>query len=256
MSFIDNLVSVGGSILGSNLGGSLARTAILGYALNRMSKSVNPTPATPTTTVEYIPDAQTRLQNNSSPDNKIPIVYGEAYLSGIITDSALVNNDKVMYFCTVLSEKTGTRLSTGTASSFSFQQIFWDDSLITFQSDGITVASRTDRDGNEDTTWAGKIKIYCFNGNSSSPVVPEGTFNNSLQFAYNLFPGWTASNYMSDLIFAIIRVDYDAAVQLTKLGNVKFQIKNTMTKPGDCLFDYMTNTRYGAGLLPTEIYSA
>jgi hypothetical protein len=30
-------------------------------------------------------------------------------------------------------------------------------------------------------------------------------------------------------------------------------MKNTMTLPGDVLYDYMTNTRYGAGIPEAEI---
>ena len=255
MSFLDDLMGGAGGFL-SGLGGSLAKTAILGYALNKMNKNVNPTNVQPTTTIEYIPDAQTRLQNNSDPDNKIPVVYGQASLGGIITDSALVNNDKVMYFCFAISEKTGTKLSDSQASSFQFLNIYWDDCLLTFQSDGTTVASKTDRDGNADTSIAGLISVYCFAGNSTTPVTPNGYSNNSLNYAYNIFPGWQITHIMNDLIFAIVRVDYDASKNLTKLGNVKFHIANTMTQPGDCIYDYMTNTRYGASLLPSEIYTA
>jgi hypothetical protein len=61
---------------------------------------------------------------------------------------------------------------------------------------------------------------------------------------------------MSDLVFAIIRLDYDAEKNVTGLGNVRFKISNSMTQPGDCLYDYMTNTRYGAGIDPTEIYAS
>lgn len=255
MSFLDNLISSGGSFL-KGIGTSLAATAILGYVSNRLSKSVNPTDVKPTQTIEYIPDAQTRLQNNSDPDNKVPVVYGEALLGGIITDAALVNNDKIMYFCITICEKTGTKLSDSQPSTFKFKNIYWDDCLLKFDNDGVTVVSKTDRDGNEDTSISGLIKFYCFAGNSTSPVYPSGIVGGALNYAYNVHPGWTTTHVMNDLIFAIVRVDYDATKGLTKLGNVKFHIENSMTQPGDCLYDYMTNTRYGAGLLPSEIYAA
>ena len=70
----------------------------------------------------------------------------------------------------------------------------------------------------------------------------------SLPYAYNVFPGWDSSKQMTGLVFAIIRVDYDATYNVTDLGSWKFQVKNTMTNAGDCLYDYMTNTTYGAGI--------
>jgi hypothetical protein len=33
-----------------------------------------------------------------------------------------------------------------------------------------------------------------------------------------------------------------------------FVIENSMKLAGDCLYDLMTNTRYGAGINPEEIY--
>lgn len=252
MNFLDDIISLGGKFL-SGIGGSLVKVAALGYLSNLLNKSINPSASSSNSTVEYIPSAQMRLQNNSSPDNKVPVVYGSAILSGIITDAALTNNDKTMSFCFTICEKTGIKLSNGQNSNFSFLNIYWDDCLLTFQSDGITVSSKIDRDGNPDTSIDGLIKVYCFNGNSTSPVVPAGGINNNLQYAYNIFPGWTTSHVMSDLIFAIVTVQYDAPKGLTKLGTVKFHVENSMSEIGDCLYDYMTSTRYGASLLPSEI---
>jgi hypothetical protein len=59
---------------------------------------------------------------------------------------------------------------------------------------------------------------------------------------------------MTNLCFALIRIDYNREKNVTGLGDIKFVIENSMTKPGDCLYDYMTNTRYGAGISAEEIY--
>jgi hypothetical protein len=53
---------------------------------------------------------------------------------------------------------------------------------------------------------------------------------------------------MSNLVFVIVRVDYNKDKNITGLGDLTFEIKNSMKLPGDCLYDYMTNTRYGAGI--------
>jgi len=58
------------------------------------------------------------------------------------------------------------------------------------------------------------------------------------------------------LVFAIVRVDYDRDRGVTSLGTVKFHIENSMTRPGDCLYDYFTNSIYGAGVPADEVDTA
>jgi hypothetical protein len=41
---------------------------------------------------------------------------------------------------------------------------------------------------------------------------------------------------------------------ITGLPNMRFHVTNSMTLPGDCLLDYMTSTRYGAGIPREGIY--
>jgi len=258
MSFLDDLIDIGSGALkfisGNNLGSQLARTAITGYALNQLYKSINPTNGGQNV------DPGVRLQVDASTDNSIPIVYGTAWLGGIITDAILTNNNGTMYYCLTLCEQTGnTNLGSGPGSSFSFGEIYRDDMRLIFNTDGITVSSQVDRDGTICTKPAGKIKVWCFNGNSVSPVLPSNYSGTPTQTATQIFPGWAASgnknaNTMDNLIFAIIRVDYDATNDIRGLGTFKFQIKNSMSLPGDVLYDYMTNTRYGAGIPPGSIY--
>jgi hypothetical protein len=59
---------------------------------------------------------------------------------------------------------------------------------------------------------------------------------------------------MSDLVFALIKTTYNPEKNINSLGNWEFKLSNTMSQPGDVLFDYMTNTRYGAGINEQEIY--
>jgi hypothetical protein len=85
-------------------------------------------------------------------------------------------------------------------------------------------------------------------------VVPRGYSNGSLLAAYALMPNWGTDHTMNDLVFALVRVDYNKEKNVTGLGTIDFKMKNTMTQSGDVLYDYMTNTRYGAGIDPAEIY--
>jgi len=56
-------------------------------------------------------------------------------------------------------------------------------------------------------------------------------------------------------VFVAIKMNYNKDKGLTRIPTFRFKLTNTMTMPGDCIYDYMTNTRYGAGIDATEIYS-
>lgn len=258
MSFLDSLVDLGrsavGFLTGNSVGANLARTALTGYALNRITNTITKENEKPQT-VRIDPGV--RIQVDPDPEYRIPVVYGEAVLGGIITDAVLTNNNQTMFFCITICERTGNiDLGNGPRSVFTFEDIYWNDNRIAFQSDGITVAGWTDRAGVFTDKPAGKIKIYCFDGNSTRPTIPTGYTNIATQYAYNIFPNWASgTHFMNELVFAIVRVDYAADQDVKGLGNVKFKINNSLTLPGDVMYDYMTNTRYGAGIDPAEINS-
>ena len=254
MSWIDDVVSFGSSALGylggNTLGSQLARTALTGLALNQVYRSVNKS--------NEQKEKGTRIQVDPDPDFHIPVVYGDAVLSGAVTDAQLTNNNGTMFYCITLCEKTGlTNLGTGTASQFSFKDIYLDDNRLLFASDGVTVSGYVDKANNIcSDKLADKIKIYCFDGNSTTPKSMTNYPLSQIQNAYDIMPNWTVNHAMSDLVFVIVRLDYDSEKSVTGLGNMRFRISNSMTQPGDCLYDYMTNTRYGAGIDPTEIYAS
>jgi hypothetical protein len=240
MSFLSDLT--GGFV------GGLAKTALLGYLLNQVTKSMASTGSTSK------PDAQTRMQNNANPENRIPIVYGQATLGGIITDAVMASDNLTMYFCITICEKTGkVNLGTGADSTFTFKDIYIDDNRIVFNEDGVTLNHTVDRDGNVDKSFAGLIQVHCYAGNSSMPTKPSGYANFGLKLAKEVMPGWSDTHAMGNLVFAIVKMKYDTAKGLTKLGQFKFTIINSMNQPGDCLYDYMTNTIYGASIPAAEI---
>lgn len=262
MSFIDQILDVGSSIwkglTGPGVASGIAKATALGYLLKEVTGSINKDNQKPTAAETNKPDAGVRLQVDPDTTNAIPIVYGDAFLSGIVTDARLVNSNQTMWFCLTLSEKTGTLLSTGGDSVISFEEVYWGDQKITFQSDGITAASVIDNDGTVSTDINGLVKVYCFNNGSNYPVVPTGYVNGSLSAAYAVWAGgsfWTSNHAMSNLVFALVRIDYNRDKNITTLPTMTFKLSNTLRQPGDVLYDYMTNTRYGAGIPAAEIYS-
>jgi len=251
MSFIDSIVNVGKSALGfmkgNSIASSLARTALLGYALNRVNKSKNKS------NKDTAPQG-TQLNIDPDTEYSLPVVYGNAFISGKIIDAKLADNNTAMWICLALCEKTGRLISTA-PSVISFEEIFFDNFRISFQTDGITSDLIYDDNGNSSSAWRGKIKVYPFNGGSESPTTfTSESGNGNSQNAYNIFPGWTSTDKMNDTVFCILRIQYDSKNRLTTIGrDIKFKLKNTLTEPGDVLYDYLTNNRYGAGIPAAEI---
>lgn len=251
MSFFSSLLDIGSSALkylgGSGVGPALARTAVTAFALNQVTKSINKkNDATAQTTGN-------RIQLDPDTENAVPVLYGDAFVKPMITDAWLDSDNKTMYFALTLCEKTGNLLSTGSPSVISFERVYYNDLQVTFRADGYTVASFSDEDGNTTTDPDGLIEIYPFSGGSQFPVNFTTQVNGNSQSADQLMPHWSAVYTMTDLVFAIVKIQYNKEKNVTSLGNLVFKLSNTMTLPGDCLYDYMTNTRYGAGIDPGEI---
>lgn len=248
MSFLSDVV---GFFSGNSIASSVVKIVGISYIAKKMAN--NAVSANNINNPANI-DQGVRLQIPPAANNKIPVLYGSAYFGGVITDAVMTNTNKTMYYCLTLSEKTGTILSQNTASSYTFKDVYWNDQRVVFKNDGITVDYTVDRAGTVDRSLGGQVSIYCYAGNSSTPKVPENYTNNTLTNATSVMPGWTTSTHqMNDLIFAIVKVDYNREKNVTGIGNVLFHIDNTMKLPGDVLYDYMTNTRYGAGIVSGEI---
>jgi len=257
MSFIDDVISIGkstvGFLPGEGIGSSLARTALLGYTLNRISKSNQPGVTTDLANSQEI-DRTARLQVNPSVDNKLPVVYGQAHLGGIVIDVQLSADNKELYFVTAISEITGTRMSDNTSSSFNIKNVYINNNRVVFDSTGMIVKYTVDADSNIDYSYADLIRIECYSA-STTCIVPDGySYNASSKRAYNLMPGWDSTYAMADTLFAVVKIIYNQEKNLTSIPDVKFHVQNSMSLPSDCVYDYMTNTRYGCGIDSTEIY--
>ena len=263
MSFLDDLVSFGGEVLtgGGGIAGGVVRASALGFLLKQTTDSVkkeNTVPQAAQPQNATTPDYGVREQIDPSVDNIIPVVYGTAHVTGSIVDAVLSSDNMTMYYCIALCEKTGNIMSTGLPSQILVDEIFWNGDKISFQGDGITVLSQTNADGVISQDANGLVKIWLWAGSSAADnqiaktgiVLPNAKVN-----AWDIFPNWTTSHNMTDLVFAIVRVDYNKEKNITGLGDMKFKIRNTLNNPGDVLFDYMTNPRYGAGITEEEIFS-
>jgi hypothetical protein len=224
--------------------GSLASTVVTGYIYSKISKSMAPPNALnnqPSDTT--ITDYGNLIQIPPNQSQKIPVLYGRSTVAGIITEAVQTNNGKTMTYVVTICEKTGNLLSTYSPSTFTFNNVYWNDQRIVFKGDGFTADYTVDRLGTVDRNIDGLVKIRTFNGTNNST-------------AYNYVPGWTSTDSMSDLIFAVVEISYNRDRGIVNLPNLTFNITNSMTRPGDVLYDYMTNTRYGASIPSGDIYTS
>jgi hypothetical protein len=58
---------------------------------------------------------------------------------------------------------------------------------------------------------------------------------------------------MTNTAFAIVKLKYSQKRNLTGLAQTRFQVINSRTDTGDCIYDYLTSTRYGAAVLPANV---
>ena len=254
MSFLSNLFDIGKSVLGvfsgNSIGSQLARAAGSAFVLSQVSKSVNKSNNTAPTI-----DPGVRLQTPADTNYRVPVVYGTTQLSGAMTAVEMANSNKDLYVVYTLCERTGIKLSNSTQSVISFDAVYINDQVATFKADGITVDYTTDRNGVQDISLRDLVQIRCYNNGSANNVFPTGA-SGTPQTAYDFIPLWTSTDTMDLTVFAAIKMSYNKDKGLTKIPTFRFKLTNTMTMPGDCVLDYMTNSRYGAGIDPAEIYSA
>lgn len=282
MSFLDDILDVGSSVWGWATGGStsagLARAAALAYMLRELTNSMNKSDDTktnpgtgtnkPNSTSTNSTISYSREQVDPNTENSIPVVYGQAYISGSVIDAVMVDNNQVMFYAIALCEKTGYLLSTrdpvtelAEDSLIRINEIYWNDLQMVFRYDspmdthlGHMAQRLVNQDGVSSNDIEGLVNIWLFNNGSNSPVPLFGYPFYDQRPAYQIFPNWTPNHTMDGLVFAIVSVKYSAVKNITGLGTLRFKITNTLKKPGDVMFDYMTNTRYGAGINAQEVY--
>lgn len=188
-----------------------------------------------------------RLQFDPNTETKLPVLYGRATMGGAVTDVELVNNNTELQVCLALAMITGNKID-GTPRTYEFFNVFMDNQRLNFRADGQVIESATDTEGNINTAYDGKLGVY-FYASSSEHVLPNGSEDTGILVdARNVFEGWTTNHFMTGILFAIVRIAWDPDLGFDRFPDFQFDIANSMTLPGDCLFDYLTNDVYGCGI--------
>ena len=198
------------------------------------------------------PDPGNRQQLPPATNNKLPVVYGQAWLGGMVTDVSISSNNQDIYYVLALSEVTSTNVDQ-TPDTITFGDIYWGGKKVIWGINGYTVGSLYDEStGISDSTVAGRIEIFLYSNGSYQP------WNSSLtaievMSRSGLTYTWDNSKQMSNCAFAIIHLRYSQTANIRGLEQTKFQVFNNRFAPGDCIRDYLINTRYGASLPESQI---
>ena len=198
-----------------------------------------------------------RVQLPPATDNKIPVVYGSAFIGGPIIDAMISADQKTMWYVVALAEVTDT----STGSAISFGDIYYDGKLVQFGSQGAVTAliNNSTSPTQSDTRVNGFLNIYLYTNGSSNPYTPVSTLTaQQVLSVVNGVPAsqaWGVNNLMENCAFAIVKVRYSTDAGTTSLGALTAQIKNTENgqstgefRPGSAIRDYMVNTRYGCAI--------
>lgn len=195
-------------------------------------------------------NAGARIQLPPATDNKLPVVYGSAYIGGIVTDAKISTNQKTMWYVLTLAEHTDTTAGSG----YTFGDIYYNGKLVTFGTgaDAAKVVSLTTNEATPqvDTKIAGNLFMYLFTNGSSSGVNTGG--QTAIQILQDsdipVSQRWTATDVMSNAAFMIVKVVYNQDAGTTNIGTVKVQLENSLYEPGTAIKDYLTNSRYGCAI--------
>lgn len=192
-----------------------------------------------------LPNPGSRQQFAPAGDNKLPVVYGSAYVGGIVTDLTISEDNQDIYWVISLSEVTNSE-SGGTPDNITFGNVYWGGKKVIFGS-GAAVTGLLDESTGEVQDISGYMDIWLYKNGSNAPA-NTSTSAISVLSVSNLVYKWDANKLMSSCAFAIIHLKYNSEKNLTALNQTRFQLTNSRSAPGDCFLDYLTSSRYGAAI--------
>lgn len=253
MSFVivPALIEAGFSALAAN---------IVGFAVNMIASSILSkvfAPSSPDSSNlnAQQPNPGNRQQIAPAGDNKIPVVYGSAYLGGTITDLTISEDNQDIYWVLSLAEVTNTEgQDGGTPDTFTFGNVYWGGKKVIFGS-GADVTGLQDESTGEIQDITGYMDIYLFRNGSNTPTNQSSSAITILS-ASNLIYQWDSTKLMTNCAFAIIHLKYNQDRNLTGLNQTRFQLTNSRVSPGSCFLDYLGSTRYGAAIPLANIDTA
>lgn len=229
-------------------GASIVVTAIAFVATAVVTKSFLKSLQPGTAGAGQSPNPGNRQQVPPATDNKLPIVYGKAWLGGSIIDLSISSNNQEIYYVMAICEVTNNGNDTIT-----FGDVYWGGKRCVFGNSNQVVTELVDEStGESDFSIDGKLEIYLYRNGSSNPVNTSQSAISVMQTS-GLIYTWDNSKLMTNTAFAIIHLSYNTDAGTTRLSETKFEVTNSRSAPGDCLVDYMTNEVYGGSIPISQI---
>ena len=206
--------------------------------------------------INAMPVGDGTYQMSTDPNAIIPILYGQCQVRGSVFDAELTSNGQVLTTALMLSERTGAGL-TGNAD-YTLNEVYFNDAKLNLHANG-KVANAVLNNGNISTKYNTNTEVFLYQGNVFTKIdeIQPGV-TPTYGLASDLMQNWsplTASTSrlqqgvvsLNGSVFALIKQTYDAANGVQGLGTWTFDITNqTASNPGDVMYDYLTNERYGA----------
>jgi len=240
------------AILGSGIGAS-----ILGFAINMIVSAIISKAFAPSQpsfeSASSSPDVGNRQQIPPATDNKLPVVYGTAWVGGTITDLSITSDNQQLFYVLSICEVTSTN-SGQTPDAITFGNVYYGGKLVQFtNSTSSSITGLLDEStGIVDTTVAGRIEFWLYPNGSNTPARGSGSAITVMSNA-NLVYQWDNTKLMSNCAFAIVKLTYSQSANVRGIEQTKFQVTNSRTNTGDCFYDYLINTRYGCAIPEAQI---
>lgn len=211
-------------------------------------------------------NAGSRVQLPPATDNKLPVVYGSAFIGGSITDAKLSTDQKTMWYVVALADVTDSTAG----SAYTYGNIYYDGKLVTFDgtdpSKVVSLTTNTTGTPEVDTKIVGNLFIYLFTNGSSSGVntggqtaiqiMSDSAIPSDQRWNQGIYTASGQSATMSNTAFAIVKVVYNQDAATTNLGSLTVQLQNSLYQPGSVIKDYLSNARYGCAVPASKINSA
>jgi len=194
-------------------------------------------------------NTSTNIQIPPATGNKLPVVYGQAYVGGTIVDLSISSNNQELYYVIALCEVTGD-----STDNITIGKIFYGGKELLYTGTNVT-GLKDPSTGIIDTSVANYMSIYLY-ANGSNVGINTSTSAITVMQASGLTYTWNSNKLMSNTVFAIIHLTYNANANTTSLQQTQFEIINPRNRPGNVLLDYLTNTVYGAAIPLEQIDTA